>query len=287
MGRRETGLRDASIVAGEAIRGNAESTHGKSLTVAIPAFNEERNIRDTIETVLLSARNVPDLRLEVLVVDDGSADDTARIVETLADSHDNVRLVRNPRNLGLGSSIRRAIEEARGARFIIVPGDNDMPQDTLDLLFKNAYAADVVMTYFHNDECRGRGRYLVSETFRLIYTSIFNLYVIYINGPAIYPTVKLRELNLRATRFSIVAEINVKLLRQGVTFVELPSERRRGLAGSTSISLRNFAETVRIFAHLLFDVYVHDRARFSGHPTRIVYQISSITVQQSSIQANQ
>lgn len=271
-------MQDAAIEVKGPARESAVSARSSFLTVAIPAFNEEANIRDTIETVLRSAERVPDLRLEVLVVDDGSADATASIVEVLAQRHESVRLIRNPRNMGLGSSIRRAIDEARGERFIIVPGDNDMPEDTLDLLFKNACAADVVMTYFHNDECRGRTRYLVSETFRLIYTSIFNLYVIYINGPAIYPAVRLRSLCLRATRFSIVAEMNVKLLRQGLTFVELPSERRQGLAGTSCVSVRNLAETVRIFVQLLLDVFVRERGKYSRLPTRIPYQVSSVAL---------
>jgi glycosyltransferase involved in cell wall biosynthesis len=254
------------------------TTGQKSLTVAIPALNEEAEIGNTIETVLSAAAKVPELRVEVLVVDDGSQDRTAEIVEETALCHDNVRLLRNPGNLGLGMSIRRAIESATCERFIIIPGDNDIPRGTLDLLFANAYAADVVMTYFHNDECRGRVRYLVSEAFRLIYTSIFNFYVIYINGPAIYPTAQLRAIRLWATRFSIVAEMNVRLLRQGLTFIELPSERRQGMGGSTSASLRNLVETARVFLHLLWDVHFRDRKKYSRSPSRVSYQISSLIV---------
>src|SRR5262245_59686202 len=121
-----------------------------SLTVAIPAFNEEANIAGTVATVIASAATVPDLRVEILVVDDGSADRTAEIVSNLSRQGNGVRLMRNPTNMGLGASIRRAIGSAQGEKFLIVPGDNDIPADTLDLLLRNAYAADVVMCYFHN-----------------------------------------------------------------------------------------------------------------------------------------
>lgn len=247
-----------------------------SLTVAIPAFNEEENIRETIETVLRSAAKVTDLDLDILVVDDGSVDDTSKIVGEAAECYKNVRLIRNPRNMGLGSSIRRAIDEAKGERFIIIPGDNDMPEDALDLMFKNASAADIVMIYFHNDECRGRTRYLISEAFRLIYTSIFNLYVMYINGPAIYPTSKLRELYLGATRFSIVAEINVKLLRQGLSFIELPSERHQGLDESSPVSLPSLLEATKIFMQLVFDVFIRERKKYSKLPIRIPFIVTAL-----------
>ena len=246
----------------------------RSLTVAIPALNEEENIEITIRTVLAAAGKVPDMRLQVLVVDDGSADRTAQIVRGLADEFDNVRLVQNPRNIGLGASIRRAIEEADTEKFLFIPGDNDIPPSALDLLIGNAYAADIVMVYFHNDECRGRKRYLMSTLFKLIYTTFFDLYIQYINGPAVYPVEKLRELTLHSTRFSIVAEINVKLLRQGLTFVEFSSNRQTGLYGSTSFTLRTLVETGRVFLQVLTDVYFREKPHYAHRPVRLTYEVT-------------
>lgn len=246
----------------------------RSLTVAIAALNEERNIESTIRTVLDASAKVPDLSVEILVVDDGSTDRTSEIASTLAQHFRNVRLLRNPRNVGLGASMRRAIEEAQGERVLFVPGDNDMPGSTLELLFRNAYLADVVMCYFLNDEYRGRIRFLLSNTFMLIYTTVFDLYVQYINGPAVYPIAGLRQLELHSTRFSIVAEINVKLLRQGMSFSEIPSYRQTGLQGSTSLSFGSLLESVRVFIQLIADVYLLHRARYGKRPVRVPYDVS-------------
>lgn len=244
-----------------------------SLTVAIPALNEERNIENAVRSVLGAAEKVPDLGVEILVVDDGSTDGTAEIVKSLTRAHANVRLIQNPTNLGLGASIRRAIHAATSDKFLFIPGDNDIPAATLETLFRYAYAADVVMCYFLNDECRGRRRYFLSGLFKVIYSTTFGLYVQYINGPAVYPTAKLCQLQLHSTRFSIVAEINVKLLRQGVTFLEVPSNRQVGLDGSTSSSLRNLGETVRVYLQLLGDVFVRDPARYARRPIRVPYEL--------------
>ena len=239
-----------------------------SLTVAIPALNEERNAPLTIAAVLAAAANVPGLALEIIVIDDGSTDGTAAAVEELARRHAGIRLLRNPRNLGLGASIRMAIAEARSERFLVVPGDNDLPAATLELVFRNAGAADVVMTYVLNEEIRGRMRYLISETFRVAYTTLFDLYVVYLNGPAVYPVAKLRELELYSTRFSIVAEINVRLLRQGLSFTELPA-RRQTVEGNTSARIRSLAEAARVLLCLLVDVHVRHRERYSKRPVRV------------------
>lgn len=244
----------------------------RSLTVAIPALNEEENIAMAVQSALDAAATVPDLAVEIIVIDDGSTDRTAQIAEQLAQQHPSVRLLRNPVNLGLGASIRRAITEARSERFLFIPGDNDIPTVTLDLLFSNAYLADLVMVFLLNDETRGRTRYLISTMFRLIYTTFFDLYLIYVNGPAVYPVSRLRELKLHSTRFSIVAEINVKLLRQGLTYVELPSNRQVGLKGSTSASLKSLIETARVFLQLLADVYFREPSRYNKRPTRINHE---------------
>ena len=238
-----------------------------SLTVAIPALNEEKNVSLTIAAVLAAAK-AASLPVEIIVIDDGSTDGTAAVVEELARGNAGIRLLRNPGNLGLGASIRRAIAEARGERFMVVPGDNDMPAATLELIFRHADAADVVMTYFLNEEIRGRVRYLISEAFRVVYTTLFDLYVVYLNGPAVYPVAKLRELQLYSTRFSIVAEINVRLLRQGLSFTELPA-RRQTVEGNTSARLRSLAETVRVLLCLLVDVHVRHRDRYSKRPVRV------------------
>lgn len=245
-----------------------------SITVAIPALNEEKNIEGAIRSVFAAAAKVPGLQLEIIVIDDGSQDRTAEIVRGLAQQHDNVRMIQNSRNIGLGASIRRAIEAASMDKFLFIPGDNDLPVSTLELLFSNAYVADVVMTYFHNDECRGRMRYLLSNLFRVIYTTTFDLYVLYVNGPAVYPTNRLRQIDLHSTRFSIVAEINIKLLRQGVSFVELASNRQVGMEGSTSASWRSLLETARVYLQIFADVYFRERARYGKRPVRKSYTLS-------------
>lgn len=241
----------------------------KSLTIAICAFNEEANILSTIRSVYDALKLVPDLRYEVLVMDDGSTDNTAIIVERILPDYSNLFLIKNIVNLGLGSSIRKAIQAGKMNKFIFIPGDNDIPVSTLTLLFKNAYAADIVMTYFQNDESRGRSRYLLSMLFKVIYSTTFNLYLIYVNGPAVYPADRLKKLNLISTKFSIVVEINIKLLRQGLTFVELPSNRQVGLLGSTSASFKSLLEVIKVYAHLFFYVHVKNRSSNRMTPKRI------------------
>jgi len=239
------------------------------VTIVIPAYNEAKRIGATLETVLGVGRELTGLRLEILVVDDGSRDATAEIVAGHARLHPQIVLVRHPANLGLGQAFRTGIHRAQGDKILIVPGDNDMPARTITGLLRHAGRADMVMCYFPDRAQRGAARRLLSSLFGLAYALCFDFQVEYINGPSVYPVARLRELELVSTRFSIVAEINVKLLRQGVSFVEIPGRRQVGLEGSKSLSWRNLAEAVRVFCQLCWQVHVSQRSRFNHRPRRL------------------
>ncbi len=69
----------------------------------------------------------------------------------------------------------------------------------------------------------------------------------------------------------------MKLLRQGVTFVEVPSNRQVGLEGSTSLTLRSLMETVRVLTHNLLDVHFRARTLYGRRPVRLPFELSLTT----------
>ena len=76
------------------------------LSILVPTFNEAR----TVEQVLRRVLAVPfGVSIEVVVVDDGSSDESARIVAALAREESAVRLIIHPRNLGKGAAVRTAM----------------------------------------------------------------------------------------------------------------------------------------------------------------------------------
>jgi len=97
-----------------------------SLSIVIPAYNESADIEAAVEAALAYlARAAPDG--EVIVVDDGSTDDTAELVAAYARAQPRVRLVRNERNRGKGYSVRRGVLEARGDIVLFSDADGSTP----------------------------------------------------------------------------------------------------------------------------------------------------------------
>lgn len=96
------------------------------VTVIVPAYNEAA----TIEQVL---RRVAELQLdaEILVVDDGSGDDTAEIVGALESQIAGLRLIIHERNQGKGAAVRTGINASRGE--IVMIQDADLEYDPADI----------------------------------------------------------------------------------------------------------------------------------------------------------
>lgn len=84
------------------------------LSLVIPAYNEERRLPATLDT-LLSSDDVRLLSAEVLVVDDGSADDTAQVIRSFAKRDGRVVPVILPAHRGKGGAVKEGVRRSRGA----------------------------------------------------------------------------------------------------------------------------------------------------------------------------
>jgi dolichyl-phosphate beta-glucosyltransferase len=117
-----------------------------TLSIVIPAYNEERRLPSTLDTVLTWLNGGAFADAEVLVVDDGSSDGTAAVVEASSAADPRVRLLRNPGNRGKGYAVRHGMLEARGAWIVFSDADLSAPIEELPKLLgaaqgKNAAVA--------------------------------------------------------------------------------------------------------------------------------------------------
>ncbi len=116
-----------------------------ALSVVIPAYNEERRLPGYLGNVLAYLEEQP-FAAEVIVVDDGSVDGTAALVERFAAGNAAVRLVRLPRNRGKGHAVKTGMLEAAGKLRLFADADGATPIKEVERLTRAVEAgADVAV----------------------------------------------------------------------------------------------------------------------------------------------
>ncbi|MCM8787857.1 MAG: glycosyltransferase family 2 protein [Candidatus Omnitrophica bacterium] len=94
-------------------------TKFKSVSIVIPVYNEEKTIKKVLETVQSS--DTLNLEKEIIIVDDNSTDNTAKVLKKLRKN--NIKVVTNPINLGKGASLRIGFQNTTGDIVIVQDAD--------------------------------------------------------------------------------------------------------------------------------------------------------------------
>ncbi|HWG51115.1 MAG TPA: dolichyl-phosphate beta-glucosyltransferase [Candidatus Acidoferrales bacterium] len=107
------------------LRTTPEAEHPR-YSIIVPAYNERSRIGKTLEQILAHLRQ-ESWSAEVVVVDDGSRDDTFQIVSGFASGNPQLRVIQNPGNQGKGYSVRNGMLNARGDVLLFTDADLSSP----------------------------------------------------------------------------------------------------------------------------------------------------------------
>ncbi len=115
------------------------------LSIIIPAFNEQDNLCPVVSEIVECCKELKYSDLEIILVNDGSSDNTQSVAEGLVKQYPFVRLLTHMNNLGLGQANLSGFLAAKGEWVTWFPGDGDfVPFDMLHLIKQNACADMVV-----------------------------------------------------------------------------------------------------------------------------------------------
>src|SRR5689334_24467086 len=106
-----------------------------SLTIVIPAYNEECRLDATLDKIAAFIKE-EEWNAEIIVVDDGSTDGTARLVTRHMQQKPYLRLLQNHINRGKGFSLRRGVEAALGEVILLTDADLSVPMNEAPKLLK-------------------------------------------------------------------------------------------------------------------------------------------------------
>lgn len=209
------------------------------LSIIIPVYNEEKLVTEALMPVFL----LP-LDKEVIVVNDGSSDNTKQILENLKLNYD-FRLLNQNGNQGKGAAIKRALPEISGKYFIIYDADGEYnPQDIIRLLNKaSSQPTEKIAIYgsrFLNSP-KISFHYLINHFLSALTNFLFSSQLTDMETCfKLVPQEALSEINLSGRRFEIEPEITAQLLKANYRIIEIPiSYQRRSYEAGKKIKARD------------------------------------------------
>ncbi len=216
-------------------------------SIIIPVFNEERTIIKILNE--LEKVNFSKFKKEIIVIDDGSTDETSKILDENKHLYD--LLFKNENNLGKGAAIKLGISKSNGQ--YIVFQDADLEYDPNDLLkfekvFLNFNADGIIGSRFNYDKYTRShsilnkiGNYLLTFVFNILYNTTFtDIYSCYFG----FKRDLINPDKLKSGGFVQHAEILSKVIKAGKKFYEVP----------INYNGRNFSEGKKIRFYHFFPV---------------------------------
>lgn len=225
-----------------------------SLTLIIPALNEEAVVRDVVEQVLAQVEGkVRDY--EVILINDGSTDSTGEVMEQLARERRKLRVLHNPGNIGLGASYRRGVKEARHQYVMLLCGDGGFPASSLPAVFEKIGHADIVIPYMSNlRQLKTPVRYLLSRGYTALLNFLFGFQLRYYNGLPVHRADLLRRVTVTSTGFGFQGEVLVKLLKSGCSHVQVAVLGAEHTRRSMALRPSNLISVAKTLIHLLKEI---------------------------------
>lgn len=220
------------------------------LTIVLPCFNEAENLPDAVRYATDAAERCA-VAHELVIVDDGSSDETVAVAGALASRDARVRLVVHAENLGYGQALRSGIAAARLPWVLLI--DADLQYDFGDLaeFLPLAPSADLVVGWRILPQGQVGWR-VGSALWRRFVRAVFDLPVRDVD--CAFRLVRrelLQRLDLRASGALVGAELLVKSRAAGARIAEVPVHHRVRVAGrQTGAGPRLAARTLRELADL-------------------------------------
>ncbi len=216
------------------------------VSIVLPCFDEAENVADAVRAASLAGRRAA-LAHEVIVVDDGSADDTLAIASALAAGDPAVRVIVHDHNLGYGAALRSGIEAARQPWVLLTDADGQFDLTQLEDFLPFAADHDLLVGE-RVVRCDPVSRRVTARAWNLLVRVVFGLHVHDVD--CAFKLVRrelVADLPFVSSGAMISTELLVRCLAEGARLQQLEVRHRPRTAGRPSgndprVVLRAFRE---------------------------------------------
>ena len=217
-----------------------------SISAVLPAYNEEKNIESAVnscESVLKGMTN----KYEIIIVNDGSTDDTGRIIDAMA-KNKRIKAVHHASNKGYGAAIRSGFERAGCELVFYTDSDNQFDVKELKKLTRLIGNADIVAGY-RIDRKDGLHRTVLSKGYNMLIKLFFGIKFRDIDCAfKLFRKSALDRIEIKSSGFLIDAEIMAKLVENNYVIREVGVHHYPRAEDKSTVSI---AKLFRTFSELL------------------------------------
>jgi glycosyltransferase involved in cell wall biosynthesis len=232
---------------------SCDSRDGVEITLFVACYNEAPRIAATMATIRDALARL-NIGYEVIVVDDGSTDDSAGAVRRFVEENPRMPILlhHNERNRGLARSFVDAAFLGRGRYYRLVCGDNVEDLDTMVRIISARGEADIILPYFPHLPGKSRFRKAVSWAYTMLVDWIGGYRLRYYNGCALYYRFHVMRWSPYDYGFGFQANLITTLLEEGATYKEISVQGRHvDKPGSSSpLTLRNLLSVSKTLSEI-------------------------------------
>jgi glycosyltransferase involved in cell wall biosynthesis len=230
-----------------------------SVSFLILALNEEKDIENTVNSVINATLQTPLSDYQLILVDDGSSDQTGVIMDKIAVNNSRFHVIHNEKNLGLGGAYSRGLSLANCDYVMLIAGDDIMPADDISKIIDQVGNADIVLPYLTNPKLRYLGRRIGSRCYTILINLLFGLNVRYYQGMLPRRALLTKDV-ITTNSYAFLAEAAVKLLKRRASYVEVgiantPSKK----SGSVALQPKRLLGVLQAILRLSIDIYFPSR----------------------------
>ena len=216
------------------------------LSLVIPFYNEEDNVERVIKAI---TNNLGSNKIdyEIIAVDNGSGDNTGKIIKKLIKSNPRIKISAVRKNIGYGNGIINGINNAKGNFIGYHWGDGQVPPNYITDVFykmkKGNYDLGKIIRVYREYSLK---RKIASKFFNILFPLFFGVNNKDINGcPKITKGNLLKNLKLESKDWFLDAELMIKAKRNKYKLIEIPAEYKKRIGGKSKVKFYTILEFLK------------------------------------------
>lgn len=232
-----------------------ESVEKESISITIPAFNEEATIEQVVNEAL-KAVNKLTKNYEILLVDDGSKDKTGKIIDRLAKKNKHIRVIHHKKNKGFTGAMKSCLYNAKKHLVFLAPGDGQFDFDELSNFIEEVKGYDMAIGYKRNRE-KNFFRSLSSWMIYSLYKNLFDIPIKEISTVFIWRRRVIESIEIKSEDRGamFLYEFFYKALKKKYKYVEVPiTWQKRSGGKANGRNIRNIEKTLEAMFKLWWSV---------------------------------